>query len=512
MTTEAKRFQIQQGLDAGKSQQQRNVLGQFSTPYKLAREIVEWAVSRLSATSLTMLEPACGTGVFFSALKDVSGEEALAGSVGFEVDAYYQEPAYNLWNEFGVDVRHADFLTQKPDRSFPLLVANPPYSRHHHIPNETKIRLKRAVEEQTGLTPSGLSGLYSYFMLLSSQWLSEGALSCWLVPSEFMDVNYGEVLKRFLLEQVDLLRIHRFDERDVQFSDALVTSSVVFFRKCQPSANPVEFTYGGSVLAPGQKRLVARTQLKAGSKWNGLFCSKRRVNTTFTRTLGDYFSVKRGIATGCNDFFVINLSTISQYGIPQEYLTPILPSPRKMKADLIESVGGRPKLEDPLFLFSTKEHIDVIARKYPGVAKYIKKGESKKVNESYICSRHDPWYSCEERASAPFVIPYMGRNDGGNRLFRFILNESDAIATNGYLMMYPKKEYSYLFKNRRFAHLVWEQLNAIPTEDFEQQGRFYGGGLHKMEPRELMNLPVEGISQLMGGDIQFKVQSSSFKV
>ena len=59
-------------------------------------------------------------------------------------------------------------------------------------------------------------------------------LAVWLIPSEFMDVNYGKTLRRYLTERVTLLHIHRFCPTDVQFTDALVSSAVVVFRKVPP--------------------------------------------------------------------------------------------------------------------------------------------------------------------------------------------------------------------------------------------------------------------------------------
>lgn len=38
----------------------------------------------------------------------------------------------------------------------------------------------------------------------------------------------------YLLKQVTLLRIHRFDPADIQFGDAVVSSAVVWFRKTPP--------------------------------------------------------------------------------------------------------------------------------------------------------------------------------------------------------------------------------------------------------------------------------------
>lgn len=505
MSAEEQRYSLQLQLDRQKSQQERNLLGQFSTPFSLAREMVDYSVSLLPGnTPIRMLEPACGTGVFFSALEAAVGADALRGSLGFEIDPHYFHPAKDLWAERGVDIKCCDFLAQPVSQLFPLLVANPPYSRHHHIPSEMKERLQQAVLEQTGLSLSGLAGLYCHFLLLSSHWLSDGGVSCWLIPSEFMNVNYGVAVKQFLLEQVDLVRIHRFCESDLQFNDALVSSAVVVFRKSRPTDAPVLFTYGGSLASPSIQRRIDRRLLNRENKWNPWF-TEEGVSTSSRKssqkTLGDFFEVKRGIATGCNDFFVVDAGTVSRYGIPEAYLTPILPSPRKMQLDIIESDGGLPVLNEQLFLFSTSDSKETIARKYPSVLTYIRQGEEAGVDKSYICSRHTPWYCCEKRSSAPFVIPYMGRGDGGQRLFRFILNESAAIATNGYLLMYPKSEYRYLFRSEKFLRSVWQQLNRLPSELFVQHGRVYGGGLHKMEPRELLSLPADGISHLLENEI-----------
>src|SRR5207302_6159457 len=78
---------------------------------------------------------------------------------------------------------------------------------------------------------SGLAGLYCYFLLLADAWLADGGFGIWLIPSEFMDVNYGQAVKRYLTEDVKLVHIHRFCPADVQFSDALVSSAVVVFEK-----------------------------------------------------------------------------------------------------------------------------------------------------------------------------------------------------------------------------------------------------------------------------------------
>ncbi len=124
-----------------------------------------------------------------------------------------------------------------------------------------KQRLRAASIDAAGVDLNGLTGLYCHFVALSHAWMAKDALAIWLIPSEFMDVNYGRPLKEYLLNRVTLLRIHRFDPAEVQFDDALVSSAVVVFRNAEPpEGHVVEFTYGGTIAEPGQTRAVARNE------------------------------------------------------------------------------------------------------------------------------------------------------------------------------------------------------------------------------------------------------------
>ena len=44
---------------------------------------------------------------------------------------------------------------------------------------------------------------------------------------------------------------------------------------------------------------------------------------------------------------------------------------------------------------------------------------------------------------------------------------------------------------------VWEVLNAITPSQLLGEGRVYGGGLHKLEPNELANVPAPEIAALL---------------
>ena len=487
---------MQVRLDTQKTQKDRNVMGQFSTPFPLALDLMTYMRQLLGTDYVSFVEPSIGTGVFYSAFTEAFGNRGQK-VLGFEIDPYYFNPAQEFWKDFPIELRCADFLSQKPDQLFDMIVANPPYVRHHHIANETKMWLQNQVKLRTGIRISGLAGLYCYFMMLSSAWLKDGGYSCWLVPSEFMDVNYGEAVKSYLLNNVDLLHIHRFKADDMQFADALVSSCIVVFRNRKPGYNKqIKFSLGGRINSPEVVRQISAGQLNACEKWTNLFCDDAKEESNHVR-LGDFFTVKRGIATGDNHFFILDKETIKRYDIPDIFLRPVLPSPRYIKGNRISNDHGMPVVQNQQYLFCCNLPENTLKEMYPKVWEYVCLGYERGVQNGYICSRRTPWYSCEEREPAAIVVPYMGRSETNNRLFRFILNTSKAVTTNVYLLLYPKPQYAQCFKDESVLEDVWQELNAIPTDTLSRNGRFYGGGLRKMEPKELMQTPAMGIASLM---------------
>ena len=91
----------------------------------------------------------------------------------------------------------------------------------------------------------------------------------------------------------------------------------------------------------------------------------------------------------------------------------------------------------------------------------------------------------------------MGRGNSSRKMFRFILNKTNAITTNVYLLMYPKDNYSKCLTDTKLLNEVWQTLNEVTSEQFAINGREYGGGLHKLEPKELLNIKVHSLPSLL---------------
>jgi hypothetical protein len=212
--------------------------------------------------------------------------------------------------------------------------------------------------------------------------------------------------------------------------------------------------------------------------------------------LSDLFVIKRGIATGANNFFVLTPEQAAQHQIPREFLMPIFPSPRYLQEDEIKADSeSEPILERKLYLLACSQPEAEVKTRYPKLWTYLQTGIDAGIDKRYLCQHRTPWYTQEIRLPATFLCTYMGRGDTKKGSpFRFILNHSKAIAANVYLMLYPKPLLEKVLKARpELIRAVWQALNQIPVEALIGEGRVYGGGLYKMEPKELGNIPVEAI-------------------
>ena len=492
MDLEKKREQAQLDIDSAKNIEARRKSGQFATPFPLAREMISYGLGLLDNNAVSFLEPSLGTGTFFSALiREIFGTgKTIKRAAGIEIAPLYFNSAMSLWNTEGLHVYHADFTHAKPDGRYNLVITNPPYVRHHYLSQEEKNYLGNRAKEETGIDISGLAGLYCYFILLSHKWLAPGAICGWLIPSEFMDVNYGTAIKEYVLNHVHLLRIHRYNPDDSKFNDALVSSCVVWFKnEILHTDYEVEFSYGGTHDTPLQSKRIKKSALQSERKWTRFPEKEVRPIKDGHATIGDFFTIKRGLATGDNHFFILEQEKIKELGLDMTFFKPVLPSPRNLKTNCIESnMDGTPKIEPHHYLLDCRLTEPEIQKNYPALWKYLQSGVEK-TSHKYLCKNRKTWFWQEQRQATRFLCSYMGRGKEGSAPIRFILNLSNAIVTNSYLMLYPKAALQEaILKNPDIIFQIWDELKAIGSEEIEDEGRVYGGGLKKIEPKELANV------------------------
>jgi hypothetical protein len=228
--------------------------------------------------------------------------------------------------------------------------------------------------------------------------------------------------------------------------------------------------------------------------------------------LGDLFAIKRGLATGDNRFFILDEDGVKEWGIPRAFLKPILPGPRHLTGDIVEALpSGGPDVSPRLFLLDCNEPEDHIKTKWPRLYEYLQQGKVQKVDSAYLSRHRARWYAQEQRPPAPFLCTYMGRSRNGKPPFRFIWNRSQATAHNVYLMLYPKRPLlDALSADPALAGRVFAALQDITPAQLLSEGRVYGGGLHKVEPKELAQIPAQPILDAIDGAVRIEQQQRLF--
>ena len=97
----------------------------------------------------------------------------------------------------------------------------------------------------------------------------------------------------------------------------------------------------------------------------------------------------------------------------------------------------------------------------------------------------------------------MGREKSNGNPFRFFWNRSTRpeTAANVYLLLYPKGEMKATLAARPDLYpIVFSRLfQSLTGEHLIKEGRVYGGGLHKMEPKELANPPADVLGRIIQG-------------
>lgn len=272
----------------------------------------------------------------------------------------------------------------------------------------------------------------------------------------------------------------------------------------------MKFSFGGSLGRPNLSDEVESEYLRHFPKWTGLLQNGYRSPLPDSRdTLADLFTIKRGLATGCNAFFILSLGCIEENQIPRDFLLPILSSPKDLKTnEVMADRSGIPKVNNPLFLLSCNLPEEQVRARHPSLWRYLERGVAGGVNNRYLCRHCSPWYSQEVRPPAPLLCTYMGRPTKRSDVpFRFILNHSKATAANVYLMLYPKPPLDSLLKSDPDTlKEVWKALSSITAEILTGEGRIYGGGLHKMEPKELGNVSANAILKRLSSKTGFRIK------
>jgi len=112
------------------------------------------------------------------------------------------------------------------------IVANPPYVRQEKVTKDEKLKCARRVEEAfPGTRLTGRADLHCYFWPHAARYLKEGGYFGFLTSGQWLDVDYGFAMQRWILSNFKIVGIFE-SSTERWFPDARVKTCITILQRC----------------------------------------------------------------------------------------------------------------------------------------------------------------------------------------------------------------------------------------------------------------------------------------
>lgn len=476
--------------------QYRRSLGQFFTPFKIACFMSDWVLANPKET-LNILDPASGFGVFERALKYRAPKRHLSFDL-WEIDQGISNSLREIIDQGSIiaNIFNNDFLSSPWDNKYDGIIANPPYYKHHHIGDKNS--LYSDICCKTIFRFSIQTNIYCWFLIKCINQLSSGGKLSFIVPSEFMNANYGEKIKEYLLAAGVILHLINIHFVETVFDNAITTSVIILAEKSNDKSRIINF-YNVTDIAdmnelfefinnhPKVVRNVSKLNPKI--KWHNYFNGYE--DSDINNKLIPFTNIgrfSRGIATGSNEYFTLTENEAADYKIPKECLLPCVTKANQVK-DIYFSEDDFEylrKSDKNIYLFNG----ECSNNQY--VLNYIRKGEEDKIDQRFLTKNRSPWYALEKRDVSDIWVGVFGRKG-----IKFILNDSNCLTLTCFHVFYPTT------MGRKYLDIFFLYLNTAFAKDlFNKEKREYGDGLEKFEPNDINKAYIFNFAKLSDGELK----------
>ncbi len=287
------------------------------------------------------------------------------------------------------------------------------------------------------------SDYYIYFYFHGISLLNSRGTFCAVTSNSWLDATYGKNLKEFLLTEThhkitldnsvqrsfkgvdvntiicvtsassknqdsELPHISRFVNFNVPFESIL--HPVIFYEieTATKSSSTPEHRIRPLSQETILKNGMDTTAKYIGEKWGAMYLRSPDVYLYILQKcknkiarLADVTNVKiqRGFVTGADRFFTPDMSTISEWNIEDEFLSPVITSPEDLQSLIIHPE----QMQHQVFRCSkTKKSL-----RGTSALTYIKWGESEGLHKLLTCSRRKIWYNLGKRPAPTLHFPLL---------------------------------------------------------------------------------------------------------
>jgi adenine-specific DNA-methyltransferase len=335
-----------------------------------------------------------------------------------------------------------------------------------------------AFEKQLQIRLSGYTNTASAFLLKSVSELQENGRLAYVMPLEFLNTGYGEIVKDSLLKHGNISSIIRLDcEKDV-FPDVVTSVGIVLFEKTTQRDFTSFYSIHNlsdleNILSLSPIKRIPYGDLNACEKWLKYFDQTEDISfcPDYFVPLSYYGTFSRGIATGANEFFVLTRTQSNSICAHDHELLPCITKSSQIRKPLFsnDDFTSIASADVPVFLLNANGKLSV------GVENYVKEGMSRGFHLRYLTKVRNPWYRIENRTPAPLLFGVFSR-DG----YKIIRNFSRAVNLTCYHGFKPN-----LFGSQLVDHLFLYLMSKAGRKILSQNMRTYGDSLDKFEPNDL---------------------------
>jgi len=473
----------------------RKARGAFFTPEPIAEHLAAWAIQ--DDPNAVVMDPTCGDGVFLLAagrrLRALGQAEDLEGQI-FGVDLHPASlgEAERLLAEESLDAHliASDFFElptpDQLDAPVPYLdavVGNPPFIRYQEHTGASRRRSAEAALKQ-GVRLNGLASSWAASLAHAAGFLKPEGRLAMVLPAELLTVGYAEPIRAWLRSRFERVNLVLFER--LQFQDALAD---VVLLLAEGRGGCDSFSLWHVETAEDLAKIRPYMQLNVtppeSGKWTDILVPKaarglyREVLARSFSRLSDYGTSELGTVTGANKFFVISESTRKAYGLEESQLVAVSPpGTRHLKSPSFSRAQWKQlrDADEPVWLFRPE-----VGDKSAGRIAYTTFGESISIDQGYKCQTRTPWWRPPAPSIPDLFFTYMSHNYP-----RLITNTAKV----GFLNSMHGVRLHESAPEIAAVALPYMCLNSVTMLGAEINGRSYGGGILKMEPREAASLPL----------------------
>ncbi len=376
-----------------------------------------------------------------------------------------------------------------------VVIENPPYIRYQLFSGKTREKALR-IAKREGVKLNGLTASWVPFVIHAERFLKKEGRMAFVLPSKLLHVKYAKPFRKWLLRKFADITIIAFDRRVFSeiledtillLADKQGSSGVRFIRVSNEKELSTTDLSSIQIIHPRAEEKWTKYLLPS-KMWKELHSILEKVKDEFV-PLGSFGFVTIGVVTGSNDFFTLTEREVLDWGIEEKYLLPLVSKAEDLSGIRVTNDDWllSKKLGHKCYLLHLTEPWERLGAR---VRDYLEqRGRELDVRSKYKVRIRKVWYEVPGVRFPDLFISYMSHEVPKIAVNEVNLQGKKATSTNTIHQVFLKSRIDPLI-------LAVSFYNSLTLVSAELTGRFYGGGVLKLEPKEVERILVPNMTEV----------------